>query len=154
MRYFHSKEDAEGIVQEIFLKVWLNREKLDEQKSFNAFLHTMAKNAIFNINRKHKYETIYQNYAREMLSYVHTKSLDDVIYADLLKHLHEILDELPPKRRRIYELSRFDGLSYKEIAEKLNISEKTVETHIRLSLKTIKEALSKILIFLILFQKI
>lgn len=154
MRYFNSKEDAEGIVQEIFLKVWTNRENLDERKSFNAFLHTMAKNAIFNINRKYKYETVYQNYARQMLSHVHTKSLDDVIYADLLKHLNEILDELPPKRRKIYELSRIEGLSYKEIAEKMNISEKTVETHIRLSLKTIKEALSKILVLLVLFQKI
>ena len=70
------------------------------------------------------------------------------------KYENEILDELPPKRRKIYELSRIEGLSYKEIAEKMNISEKTVETHIRLSLKTIKEALSKILVLLVLFQKI
>lgn len=151
MRYLNTKEDAEGVVQEIFLKVWLHRAHLDDTKSFNAFLHTMARNTIFNMHRKEQYDKVYRNYAKYLLDYVHTRSHDDVVYADLVRYLEEVLDQLPPQRRRVYDMSRRQGMSYKEIADELNLSEKTVETHIRLSLKTIREALSKILVFLVFY---
>lgn len=150
MRYLHNKEDAEGVVQEIFLKVWLHRATLDENRSFNAFLHTMARNTIFNMHRKSQYEKVYQNYAKYLLSYTHTRSQDDVVYADLIRYLEEVLKTLPPQRRKVYEMSRIKGMSYKEIAAELSVSEKTVETHIRLSLKTIREAMDKILVLVVL----
>ncbi|MCF8307466.1 MAG: RNA polymerase sigma-70 factor [Bacteroidales bacterium] len=143
LRYLNNAEDAEGIVQEIFLKVWIHRQNLDENQSFNSYLFTIARNTIFNLHRSRQYEKVYLNYARNMFKELHNRSMEDIEYADLLRHINDLLLQLPPKRRKIFVMSRKLGMSYKDIARELSLSEKTIETHIRLALRTLKSALFK-----------
>ena len=70
---------------------------------------------------------------------------DEIIYNDLMDLLNKTISELPPKRQEIFKLSRFNGLPYKEISERLSISEKTIETHMRLALRDIKNVIEPIL---------
>ena len=150
-RYLNNAEDAEGIVQEIFLKVWIQRQNLDEKQSFNSYLFTIAKNTIFNMHRSRQYEKVYLNYARNMFKELRNRSMEDVEYADLLRYINDLLQQLPPKRRKIFVMSRKLGMTYKDIASELDLSEKTIETHIRLALRTLKSALLKALLFLFFF---
>lgn len=141
LRYMKQSIDAEEIVQDIFVKIWEHRERLDEMLSFNSYLFTIARNTIFNINRKSLNEQAYRNYLKHFLDTTHNKTETEVIYNDLKSHIDEIVDKFPKKRKKIFLLSREKGLSYKEIATQLNISEKTVEAHIYLALKTIKKSI-------------
>jgi RNA polymerase sigma-70 factor (ECF subfamily) len=126
LSYLKSVEDAEEIVQEVFLKVWNNREFLSIQKSFESYLFTIAKNGILNTIRKSKSEQAYLNYKKNHPD--KNVLLDDELdFNELEKAYKKSIDKLSPKRKEIYLLSRQHSLSNTEIAEKMNISVKTVE---------------------------
>lgn len=138
LRYLKTKEDAEGLVQEIFIKIWETRSRLKKGQSFGAYLFTIAKNTIFNQFRKKVNEKAYLEYLRNHLDNRYNKTENDVILNDIRKQIEDCIETLPPQRKLVFQMSRFKGLSHKEIAKELDISEKTVETHIRLALKTIR----------------
>ncbi len=147
------EEDAESIVQEIFTKLWVNRLELDPSKSLSAFLFTIAKNEVFGHLRK---LLVRRKYLEELKFSVEESSGGtelQVEYEELKKMVAGLISSMPEKRRRIFELSREEGLTYKEIARQLGISENTVDTQIRKALSFLKENLrsrmSLILFFLI-----
>jgi RNA polymerase sigma-70 factor (ECF subfamily) len=140
IRYLKTKEDAEGLVQEIFIKIWENRSTLKTGLSFNAYLFTIARNAIFNLHRKNLNEKVYKEYLRNYLDEYQNKTENDVILSDMKKRIEKKIEKLPPQRKLIFQLSRNEGLSYREISKKLKISEKTVEAHMRLTLKSLRLA--------------
>ncbi|MCB2196372.1 MAG: RNA polymerase sigma-70 factor [Bacteroidetes bacterium] len=151
LRYLKTKEDAEGLVQEIFIRVWENRNGLKRGLSFNAYLFTIAKNTIFNQHRKKVNENAYKEYLKNYIDQHHNKTENDVVLADMKTRIDKSIESLPPQRKLIFQLSRNEGLSYKEIASKLNISEKTVEAHMRLALKTLRAAVKAEIFFPLLF---
>ncbi|MGC9374954.1 MAG: RNA polymerase sigma-70 factor [Bacteroidales bacterium] len=142
IRYLKTKEDAEGLVQEIFIKIWENRSNLKSGLSFNAYLFTIARNSIFNLHRKNLNENAYKEYLRNYLDEYHNKTENDIILSDMKRRIDKKIEKLPPQRKLIFQLSRNEGLSYREISIKLNISEKTVEAHMRLALKSIRSAVN------------
>jgi RNA polymerase sigma-70 factor (ECF subfamily) len=157
MRYLRNQHDAEELVQEVFVKLWENRESLNEELSFSGYLFTITRNTIFNQNRKKINEQAYQEYVKHALQVASTKMEDDLIYADIKNLIDKVVEDLPPQRKLVYKMSRDQGLTYKEIAQELSLSERTVEAHIRLALKTITEFVDKqfiIPIILMLFAKI
>ncbi len=141
IRYMRNQHDAEEIVQEVFVKLWENRANLNDQLSFSGYLFTIARNTIFNQNRKKVNEKAYQEYVKVFLENSSSKTEDDLIYSDIKGIVDKVVEELPPQRKLIYKLSREKGLSYREIAEELKLSERTVEAHIRLALKTLTQVL-------------
>ncbi|MDF1549256.1 MAG: RNA polymerase sigma-70 factor [Bacteroidales bacterium] len=147
IRYLKSKEDAEGLVQDIFTKIWEIRKNLNSGQSFSSFLFTIAKNTIFNKHRKKLNENAYREHLRNYFDEVYDKTENDIILADMKARIDKSVEKFPPQRKLIYQLSREEGLSYKEIAEQLGISEKTIEAHIRLALKTLRSALSDEMLF-------
>lgn len=152
-RYMSNKEDAEGLVQDVFIKIWENRHKLDTSLSFSSYLFTIGKNTIFNQNRKKVNEQAYLDYIKFFLKNSYYKTENEIIYQDLLKLIEEQVEKLPPQRKRIYLMSRNKGMSYKEIAAELNISAKTIESHIRLALQSIKKTIdNEFTIFLFLLS--
>lgn len=150
VKYLKSKEDAEGLVQDIFAKIWEIRKSITNQ-SFSSFLFTIAKNTIFNKHRKKVNENTYKEHLRAHFDEIYNKTENDIILNDLKSRIDKQVAKLPPKRKEIYLLSREKGLSYKEIAEKLNISEKTIESHIRLALKSLRAALRGEILFPLFF---
>ena len=151
LKFLRSKEDAENITQEVFVKVWETRDRLDPDYSISAYLFTIARNTIFNLHRKKVNEKAYLEHLGHHIDFTHSKLEHDIVLKDLQSHVDKIIDDLPAQRKRVFELSRKDGLSHKEISQQLNISEKTIETHIRLALKDIRKFMVEDLNLSILF---
>ena len=145
LRYLNNSSDAEEIVQEVFTKIWENRININIDLSFSGYLLTTTKNTIFNENRKKVNHNAYCEY---VINYLRNNARDlekEIIYQDLADKLDKAIEELPPKRQEIFRLCRINGLHYKEISEKLGISEKTIETHMRLAFKDLKRVIEPML---------
>ena len=137
------EEDAESVVQEIFVKLWLSREKIDDEKSLNAYLFTIARNQIYDHLRKLLQKRKYMKFL--VTNYSSASVQNEIEYWEFEKYLHEHIEKLPEKRRKIYILSKIQGLSYREIAGRLNISENTVDMQMRKANAVIKEAIMQYL---------
>lgn len=132
---------VEEKVSDVFYYIWQNKEELGRIKSPKVYVFTMTKNMLFQqkkISRKTFLELEFETI--ENKHYVTTIE-DNIIQseqeADLRKELLKIIDKIPPKSRRIFEMSRIDGLKYQQIAEILDLSIKTIESHMQIALKTI-----------------
>ncbi len=153
--YLKVEEDAKELVQEVFVKVWENRHKLDEDRSFNSYLFTIAKNTILNYFRKKANEQNYLDYIKEHTGLSVSPIEEKIEFSELQKEAHNLIGQLTPRQREIYRLSREKGLSNEEIARVLHISKKTVENQITLVMKYLREKLGQgsliVLLFIILF---
>ena len=145
------EDDINDILQDVFVKLWLNREKIDKVETFNSYLFTIAKNAIVSYFREKSKDQKFETRIKEILVSRELKYNDELEYKDLKKNLETIVNQLPDKRKQIFLLSREEGLSNNEIAEKLGISVKTVEDHMRHALQFIRKRLKIIEIFTLLY---
>jgi RNA polymerase sigma-70 factor (ECF subfamily) len=135
-----NKELAEEIVQDMFVKIWEKRQTL--------IIETSVKNYFFRSVRNHclnhiQHEKIKKQYAGRVLESAR-QEIDPEQYfieVDLIRRIEESITSLPPKRREIFRLSREQGMKYREIAEALAISEKTVEAQMGLALKHLRNQL-------------
>lgn len=138
--YLKSTENAQEIVQEVFLKIWNNREEISPDKSFESYLFTIAKNGILNTIRKSKSEQAYLNFAK--LNPGKNVLLDEELdFNELERAYKNAVDQLSPKRKEIFLLSRVHSLSNAEIAKKMNISVKTVENQMTSALAEVRKNL-------------
>ena len=142
LKYHFSKEESEEVVQEVFLKLWLNRKSLNPSQNLKSYIYTIAKNIIINSLRKKSYQKAAYEYNINLQD-IHCETENSIITKDLENLFENAIQVLPGKRKEIFILSRKEGLSNKEIAEKLNISIKTVESQMRLSFQFLKEVLKK-----------
>lgn len=149
MRYITNEEVARDIVQDAFYKIWKNRKKIDINISFRNFLITTVRNNCLDLLRKQEVEYRYI----EKQFFFETPHSPEEIYTlnELETMIGEALTKLPPKIREAFELSRFKGLTYNEIAAEMVISPKTVEAYIGKALKILREELKDYLPFLLLF---
>ena len=130
-----NKEDAKEIVQETFLKLWSHRTKINSSYSFKSFLFSISFNITIDLLRRRTQNTEFKNYLRTHFNGESSRTDELVQYRELTEVLEQLIDDLPAQRRKIYQMSREEGLSHKEIAEKLGITVKTVENHLNLALK-------------------
>lgn len=141
---------AEEIVQEFFVNFWEKREQLNIESSLKNYLFRSVKNSCINYIQHNKTKL---RYAQNVLSKVENSISDDDNYPeiDLMQKIEESINSLPEKRREIFRLSRQDGLKYHEIAKKLNVSIKTVETHMSLAIKSLRDKLKNYIAFFLFF---
>ena len=145
--YIKSEPDAEELTEDLFVNLWINHSSIDASKSFNAYLHTIARNAAINY-LKHKYvHDTYLNNNQE-IEYSST-SEEDFIAKELGLLIDELVEKMPEQRRMIYTLSRNEGLSNAEIAERLNTTKRNVESQLSLALKEIRKVISCFLVSLL-----
>jgi len=142
--YIGIKEDAEGIVQEVFIKIWENRKEIKEHYSFQSFIFTITYNVIRKYFRAKYTEQKYLNLFLEDFEESVDNTKLEIEYYDILEQVNLAIDHLPRKRKEIFKLSREEGLSHKEIARIMGISPKTVENHIHEAIRQIKKHLRKI----------
>ena len=133
-----SKESAEENVQDVFMKVWQNRENLNLDQSFKAYIFTIARNQAFNTLNKAANDLL----LKEAVFYESQKSHDYGDYLireeDCKKLRKEAMKQLPPKRKQIFKMSRKKGMSYEEISQELGISINTVKNQMSKALESMR----------------
>ncbi len=132
---------AKDVVQEVFLRIWKRRETLDPGRSVKSLLYTAVRNLSFNEDRTATSRKI-------LLTTIEKPDLvpdaSEGMGAKMLgKKFQEWIREMPDKRREAFQLSRFDGLSYAEIARLMGLSVRTVERHIQLALRHLRDRLKE-----------
>lgn len=149
MVYVKQKDDAEEVVQDLFFNLWKNKEKLNITSSIKSYLFRSVYNNSIQLVRK-KRKTI--SVESEQIKKDEGKSESDHLqYKELNDSIQKVLSILPERSRKIFELSRFEGLKYQEIAEKLSISVKTVEANMTKTLKTFRKHLKQYRNLILLF---
>lgn len=143
-----SDGDAEEIAQEVFVSLWEKRSKIDPKKNIRGYIYTYARNAVLNYFKHKKVEDKYLHFTEnEARSY---ESSDDLMVARETELLIRIaIDRMPSRRKEIFEMSRFEGLSNEEIAERLDISKNTVENHLTHANRDIRKLLHLFLLFFV-----
>ncbi len=147
--YLKDKDNAEDVVQELFSKLWINREKLSVETTINAYLFGAVRNACLNRLKHQKVKSAYISEAVNGMDY------DDFIpnkvdAVDLSNLIRSSISDLPTERQKIFLLSREQGLKYQEIANKQGISVKTVEAQMGKALRFLRERLKEYLVILLL----
>lgn len=152
-----SETNAEDVAQDVFCKLWLQPEIwLNNERQLDDYLFIMTRNLVLNI---FKHQQIEQEYQEDVLDktilYELTEKeevLNNVYYKEIQLIVRITLEKMPKRRRLIFELSRFKGMSHKEIAEKLNVSIRTVEHQVYLALIELKKVLLYFIFFLHFFK--
>ncbi len=152
IRFVEDMETAEEIIQDIFFNIWENRAQLKINTSIKSYLYTTVRNTCLNLIKHKKVENKYrEHFSRKLQS----DELDEskwIETSDLQEKISDAINKLPEKRQIIFKMSRFEELSYKEIASKLDISVKTVENQMGSALKFLREELKDYLPLLILLK--
>lgn len=135
------EEEAKDVIQELFSSLWINSDRIPDQLNFSGYLYVMAKNKVLNLIRKNKFQTAYLNSLAKFITEASTATMDELNERDLATAIEREIQSLPPRMKQVFELSRKENLSYKEIAERLGISEETVKKQVHNSIKAIKHHL-------------
>lgn len=140
IRYVADSDLASEIVQDLFVKLWSNREKISFNTSFESYMLTSVRNsALTYINRERTHaEANLRVFSEESDNTDPSETLQS---NNLEESYRKILKDMPEKRREVFLASRYDGLKYSEIAEKLGISQKTVEAQMSAAIKQLKDGL-------------
>lgn len=149
--YLGSNEDAEGLVQEVFIKIWEKREDLKEYMSFNSYIFTITYKSILKHFRSKGREKKYMDQFLSEFIDASNETSGEIEYNNLLELANKAIEKLPEKRKQVFRLSRYEGLTNLEIAKQLNISKRTVENHIHQALKFLREQFGKETMLTILF---
>ena len=140
VRFIADTDQSAEIVQDLFVKLWTNREKLTFNSSFESYMLRSVRNAaITYINKERAHaETNERIYTDESDANDPSETLQS---NNLEASYRKVLASMPEKRREVFLASRYDGLKYSEIADKLGLSQKTVEAHMSAAIKQLKEGL-------------
>lgn len=143
-RFVVDEDEAAEIVQDLFVKLWTGRDKLKINTSLESYLLRSVRNAsITYINKVRSHNDVHERLAIEDID---ASDPSDQFQSKHLEAAYgQVLAAMPEKRREVFLASRFEGLKYAEIAEKLNISQKTVEAHMGAAIKQLREGLKEFL---------
>lgn len=140
-KFLKDKEQSEEIVQETFINLWLSRQKLDAAGNIWLYLFVIAKRLSLNMLRQSARAVHLSDAALPVVMEMHNGTEEEVLAHDLEQYTEKIIQKLPRQQQLVFKLSRVDGLSHKEIAEQLHISQNTVKNHMVEALKTLKLSL-------------
>jgi RNA polymerase sigma-70 factor (ECF subfamily) len=143
LRFVKSKELAEEIVHDVFLKVWETKNSLDTTLSFKSYLYTITKNLVLNILTRAEMQLKIKNeivlYAPRFENFVE----NEVIYNEYETIAYAAISRLPIQRQLVFRMCRLEVMSYEEVAKKLGISKGTVSDHMVKAIKFIKDFMMK-----------
>lgn len=147
--FVHSEEEAENIAQDVFMNLWIHHESLADIDNLNAYIYRMAKNAVFHTLQKNiSHQLQLLNTATEIAA-DDSSAEEDLYFKELLSAINVEVEKMPEQRQRIFKMSRFQGLNNDEIATHLNISKRTVETHISAALSDLRKVLPTLILIFI-----
>lgn len=149
----HSKSKSKDIVQETFIKVWEKRTEINLDLSFKSYLFTIARNRLLNELREDLKNPVFSDYLDFTLF---DKGIDNEIenqidFDSFNQLLQETKQKLSPRQRQIFELNKEEGISIKEIADELSISEQVVRNQLSAAIKILRTAMKKYFVLFVLF---
>jgi RNA polymerase sigma-70 factor, ECF subfamily len=151
--FLNDPDATEDVVQEVFFKLWKNREELVINTTLKSYLFRAVRNGCMNVIDHISIREAYKVVNQEDIRSSEGNLVDETVVSELEQRIRETIDMLPSERRKIFIMSRFDGLKYREIAEQLNISVKTVENQMYQALRFLREKLVDYLPLLLLIFK-
>lgn len=147
-RLIPDSDEAKDVAQSIFIRIWLNRERFTEVKNFDAYIFTLSKHTVLNHLDKARRKQDRQEDGTDEIYDLALPS-DKLEMLDMKRRIDNAVEEMPPQRKQVFTMSRILGMKNGEIADRLNLSKKTVENHINLALKEIRKKLP--VLFLLIF---
>ena len=148
-KFVDDLDQSEEIVQELFLSIWQKRDRLEITASLEAYLFRAVRNACLNALKHLKIKETYKAANKEVVRQNEASQGDAYIAGELEEKIEIAVESLPPERKKIFKMSRYDGKKYKEIADELNLSVKTVEAQMGKALKYLREALADYFVWII-----
>jgi RNA polymerase sigma-70 factor (ECF subfamily) len=145
--FVKNEADAEDISQFVFIKLWTKRSMLADVKNFNAYLYTIAKHTVLNYMASRKARMIDISGMHD-LSTGAASPQEQIEASDLQLLIDMVVANMPSQRQTVYRMSREEGLTNDQIAEKLGLQKKTVENHLNLALGDIRKVLNLVILFL------
>jgi len=143
MKYLRSHEESEELIQVVFIKIWINHKNLVKESSFRSYLYTITYNDICKTFRRREYQ---KRFIDEIL-YTRSQSTSEIEegidFRSVLDRVQEIIDKMPERQKTIFQKSRQEGKTTKEIGKELNLSPGTVDNYISAALKTIRNSLTR-----------
>jgi RNA polymerase sigma-70 factor (family 1) len=138
-----AKEPAEEIISDVFIKIWEKRKDLEKIENLKLYLYVSTRNIAYNyLDKQKRIATNPLDDIRAEFTSVYFDPEQLLITADMLDRIQKAVEQLPPKCKMIFKLTKEDGLKYKEVAEILNISIKTVENQLAIAVQKIGTAVS------------
>lgn len=136
------EDSAKDVVQDVFIALWNNADSLLNANNLAGFLYVAARNRVFKLIEKGRVRNDYLNSIASYLADTTNETVDELDERELMGIIIQEIAKLPEKMRAVFELSRIENLSHKEIAERLGISEKTVKTQVHNALTILREKLT------------
>lgn len=152
-QFLNDYDMAEEVVQNLFVKIWEKRNTFEIEISVKNYLFRSVRNQCINLIQHEKVKQLHAQKIREAL-FADEASESYFLEAEMASKIESVIETLPEKRREIFRLSREEGLKYREIAEKLEISVKTVETQMGLALRALRDKFKNSILLFIFFRKI
>jgi RNA polymerase sigma-70 factor (ECF subfamily) len=149
--FLKDPDAAEEVVQEVMFRVWTGRESIVIETSLRSYLFRAVRNGCMNVLKHLNIREEYKSFREREMGETQRSKEDEMIVSELEQKIREAIDHLPVERRKVFILSRYDGLTYGQIAEKLGLSVKTVENQMGKALKSLREELSDYLPWVALF---
>lgn len=143
MKFVKSREFAEDIFQDAFSVVWQSRRFINPDASFSSYLYTIVRNRVLNQIRDMSNEDQLKEYILSQAVDAANDTKSEILLNDLKEIIGRALDQLTPRQREVFKMSRDQQMSHKEIADALGVSVNTVQEHISVSLKVIRSYLTK-----------
>ena len=141
MTFVNTLQEAEDLVEDCFLWIWHKKESITIDSSLRAYLFTLVKHKCLDLKKKEQIKIKYKNQILETHKFDdHHEKPSTLLVKELDEQINDEINKLPNQCRRIFKMNRFEGLKYKEIAEKLDISIATVKTQMSLALTKLKKA--------------
>ena len=137
-RFLKNRELSEEIVQESLINLWTNRHQLDENYPLGPYLYTIARRLTLNALRNAATAGSAREKLWNELQEAHNETEEAILLADLVEFAEQAVSKLPKQQQLIFKLSRYEGLSHEEIAEKLQLSKSTVNNHLVEALKNLR----------------
>ncbi len=141
---------SEEVVQEIMFRLWENRKAIEIRNSVQSYLFRAVRNASLNVLKHMDVKEAYRVARKIEMKGELAAEEDDLVTNELHEKIRQAIDALPAERKKIFIMSRYDGLTYREIADKSGLSVKTVENQIGSALRTLREELAEYLPLLVL----
>jgi len=149
--FLKEQEGSEEIAQEVFFKLWINRTDIKIESSMESYLYRSVRNACLNLIKHINVREKYKEHNQEEIEYSEQIDRDPMNASELELKIRASIDLLPEQRKKIFILSRYEQLKYKEIAEQLGLSVKTVENQMGKALQFLRKELAEYLPLILLF---